>query len=1132
MIPIHVRFVPKDIWIRLHIDSTSTVGSVKDAVLEKLKMPPFDPTVLPDFYEEARYAMVKPAYQPSEAKAFPKAFMARAPKRNVAEINESDSKRIVGRELWDPVSPSPNKLHARLRGREAAIVAKELIGGDAGEGGMGSLSYVGDSINTNTFQEGDQTRSPATSKLLNSVRGAKSPRLKTSMLSLSAAASPKDAPKDLLFDSTMITVSDALANYPSSSTSSPSTYKLLNSFRGVKNPNQKNSRLSAPVVPRRASIDLLYDPTSEAGLDAYADYLSVKPSAVMLPGNSDAKLEEKEAIILLDTIDTNYTSSSHALIDKMTNDSPKRSKIATHSSDSVSSSINEVTMTNHLEGHVEGPDLELDDSTDDDDSVRSQDKEVATKAVLSSESDSSYVSLMNKSQNHLSRFKQRGRAKVASLIGASASMSDVTTLALMNAATERARGGLHAGSDAPISRSSAQMIRIRSDMSTASLKHAVSMKAGTSSSNSSLSQTMEQDGQHLEGTKAADNVAAADESGAMSKSGSGSSRIAGIHLEEISAWKDASHPLAKCFCVFSYSNGHTLEDWRTVAAFKIRPFELLEIQYSNAQERIHLPRRGGGIGRLDQGNGNTLVHRPSTGSLVEMVGTDQYSAPFCEGWCYIYKRNSASNKAQRAGLGVWKLRYISIRGSRFSVHRRKPTRASYNDAQNTLTWNTDAIKCVFSERADGCTRPALMPIQGLSSDIVTLIFSAEASPQAFVNGETLGWNTTTHVSLSMRFISQLDTCAFFNVFARATLMNMQSNDRRPSRSSTGANEYRKKVVTRATIAGRGGSVLPGRAGREGGRNALARLRLRPTDISRQFDDVDRWSSCSEEEGNDKVTSTKAFKYTDLHRSESNGNIGKMKDAFFDPSYRVASSSKMTSVISQDDMSPRDAMATLTPEDQLASTFNLTPTTRSSVDSSRKPAMLRGSSFAKAARIALSPSGSPNHSPSYPKTSAAAMPARADSLAQESETNRKRRSTLPILAPAEQAAGDTSMENNPSSSTSTSSSDKRDSTPTRLANLINNGRHNRQGSSSPSASVVGRHRSYTLTSPPLPQSTSRRSSGVRKSSTSSSSGGTNFHWPFRSSRTPQVAAAAAESKMIISDDVAVIGDQQKQHSRII
>ncbi|KAK0537003.1 hypothetical protein OC842_001772 [Tilletia horrida] len=67
-------------------------------------------------------------------------------------------------------------------------------------------------------------------------------------------------------------------------------------------------------------------------------------------------------------------------------------------------------------------------------------------------------------------------------------------------------------------------------------------------------------------------------------------------------------------------------------------------------------------------------------------------------------------------------------------------------------------------------------------------------------------------------------------------------------TSLGVGTWRRSAVIRATIAGRGGTVQPGKPGRRQGRNAFARMRTRPSGMPTELDNADDWSSGSEEEG--------------------------------------------------------------------------------------------------------------------------------------------------------------------------------------------------------------------------------------------------------------------------------------------
>ncbi|KAK0570014.1 hypothetical protein OC861_000321 [Tilletia horrida] len=67
-------------------------------------------------------------------------------------------------------------------------------------------------------------------------------------------------------------------------------------------------------------------------------------------------------------------------------------------------------------------------------------------------------------------------------------------------------------------------------------------------------------------------------------------------------------------------------------------------------------------------------------------------------------------------------------------------------------------------------------------------------------------------------------------------------------TSLGVSTWRRSAVMRASIAGRGGTVQPGKAGRRSGRNSFSRMRSRPSGMPMELDDADLWSTGSEEEG--------------------------------------------------------------------------------------------------------------------------------------------------------------------------------------------------------------------------------------------------------------------------------------------
>lgn len=313
-------------------------------------------------------------------------------------------------------------------------------------------------------------------------------------------------------------------------------------------------------------------------------------------------------------------------------------------------------------------------------------------------------------------------------------------------------------------------------------------------------------------------------------------RIAGINPDEISVWRNASHGLSKYYSVYSFANGHLMEDWRTVAAFRVRPFELFEIQYSNPSERAYLPRSS----NLSAGSG-----RQSAGE----IGIDEkYAEPFSEGWYYVHKPGSGPSKMRKAGVGVWKLRWITVRGWRLTVHRKQPLKGEnpFVSSSSSPSWHLGTIKWISSEPAEIPVKPLLPSSEPLAPETLYIAFSTSGNILSSLGGNSSGatsWSESQ--SLALRCITPMDHEAMFRLLTRAHYR--YSVGRVDPAQSLEIESWRRKAIARAIIAGRGGTVIPGRAGRRNGRNSLSRTRLRPSGVSRDWDDADKWSSQSEEE---------------------------------------------------------------------------------------------------------------------------------------------------------------------------------------------------------------------------------------------------------------------------------------------
>ncbi|MCO5596154.1 hypothetical protein L7F22_050214 [Adiantum nelumboides] len=688
MIPIHVRLVPKDMWIRMHVDTRSTIGSVKDALLEKLQIPSYDPSLNHFFYEDARAAMSRQSATQAEVRSFPKAFVARMPKRNAKEIRRAEREAEAASSSNSNLFQSPSsKLSKSISIRKNPTIkqisssaqARAILGGDAGVGGRGSMGFVGQDVEG---KDGKESKKGSKNKLQATQRPKViGPTIRARVLSTQTAFSS----------------SSDLAHPLSNSVNASSSTPLKTSVR-------------IRTEQQNGADDTVFDLTRTAGLDAYADYYGFG-----LSGNEEAKRLEEAAMTKLRAMDTSMAEGSLG-------DTPA------FSSSPAKSSPSYADRTRYDDDYDEEP---LD-----------------------------------------------GQQAFDELVQYSGSITHSTST--------------------PITEESSSQL----EQNTNSLVR----------------------------------------------------RLAGINTDEISSWKDARHPQAKYYAVHSYSNGYIMEDWRTLAALRIRPFELFEIQYSDPHEKVHLPRLGeandtssGKVDSRKDKEDNVIPFQSSLINEYDRQSNEPYPAldnrylePFAEAWCYIFKRGGGTSKAQKAGLGLWKLRWVSLRGRNLTVYKTKYLRQGYDEAMNI--WNLNSVDSVISERADGATRPVLMPIHGQCQDILTLTFARATVIPNSIHDESSDYQQAT---LSMRFITQVDHSAFFRCFARAHYhASLQHQD--PSRAAA-VFEWRRKAMARSVIAGMGGTVVPGKAGRRGGRNALSRKRLRPSGMSRDFDDADRWSSESDGE---------------------------------------------------------------------------------------------------------------------------------------------------------------------------------------------------------------------------------------------------------------------------------------------
>ncbi len=129
--------------------------------------------------------------------------------------------------------------------------------------------------------------------------------------------------------------------------------------------------------------------------------------------------------------------------------------------------------------------------------------------------------------------------------------------------------------------------------------------------------------------------------------------LAGIRMDEISRdSKDNTHPLSVKFAVLSTANGCELEEWKTVAAYKMRPYELLELQWAIPTERVYIPPIS-----LDDtirphpnaSSSSPRMFKPTWGEAAD-AGPDPDALcleSYFEGWVYVLKGGATVGKPDR-----------------------------------------------------------------------------------------------------------------------------------------------------------------------------------------------------------------------------------------------------------------------------------------------------------------------------------------------------------------------------------------------------------------------------------------------------------------------------------------------------
>ncbi|PWN50081.1 hypothetical protein IE53DRAFT_369212 [Violaceomyces palustris] len=926
--PIYIRIVPKDVWLRIHVDMHSTIGSVKDLVLQKVKAPQHDPTLASTFYRDAVHASNQAkigaagSYGKSKLKSVPKSFVARSPRpaplapgQSVGVSSDHRSQETLSASESTPWSPT--KSFSRLRVGRDQFEATEILGGDPGRGGPGKLDPVGLNLTPRGLHSSESKISTGTGKDISSKRRSISSAVKSR--TSSHTGSPLASHTDLVAPQSSPSENEWKPRIarPRASFSSLGSVASISKFSSDerasseirKHPSERRAESrdsSRLATPRNARFETdtstprsFRTSASPSGGTAAGDYVEaamqtpsrvekgkgrVLPSELSFPsdlmtGNAEAKRKEAEAIARARSLGWRNevdVSSSYT--------SPEGNPDRPSTSSTAASSIKSPASGNM---RSLGDDCDSDGNLGVD--MSSEDETRRSKLILSnlSEGLDSNLSLADSSSTSSSfdmvtagggerlwgtqleeellrrqREEQEGKGRAAESLPADETQSGCDDAAIAERRRSKTVTAADRGfllrepptkqsdtSDGAISQHSSKVRPLTvSSEATASRVHANTSSSSIHSSSRGLSNPGSRE--HVSPTNIpvpssplsssapakASSVNIRDRDSMRLRSGQATwfegGRLAGMHIDEMSVWKEAQHGLSRRFSIFSFSNGLLLEDWKTVAAYMLRPFELLELQSSNPTERIHLPRS------CDLKKYRATKSNP-TGFAQANIDSS-YAEAYFEAWVYVFKPGNGASKFVRAGLGTWKLRWLVVKGKTLCVYRKKPRNGEDHSASKSSIWYLGGVKWVVTERSDGATSPPLPSLHSLAPDSLTVAFSAN-NLHSPVNLGTF----STGQSLTLRCVTQWDHEALYNLLTRAHYQSVSSGSN--STKFSQVEIWRCNAISRALIAGRGGTVQPGRVGRGHGRNAKARARLRPSGWPKEWEDADQWSSSSGEE---------------------------------------------------------------------------------------------------------------------------------------------------------------------------------------------------------------------------------------------------------------------------------------------
>ena len=724
-IPIYVRIVNKDVWLRFHVNLNSTIGSIKDLALQNAGAPEHDPTLSPHFYQDAvnvtaaakmMGSLSQP--QPNEhlPQALPKSFIAPCP-RPAPALPKPDSRSLdlSSASAGQPWSPSKSRSIHAWRDKAAPASRHDL------------RSSSPRPLHADRFD--------SLSSLASSTSPHKSAALTGQSSSLSAAGT-----------STPTADPDRIHSSPSKRSTQPKDLDLPRSSLNTvpellvqPQPSRRNL-----ITPPPRPLDTADASTSKTLLNSPGSFMS-DMDLPFTTGNAAAEEEEARARARLVGWNRSISNVSSTVAE-----TPPISP--------VRDSISKLRITGQTSPFAVASDSMTDGASTSDDDIPDRPHHLLPESQHFQAAESSQ-SLAGTSSNssgdglvtteHDSLWGTQLEEELLKKHQGGETLDDPNLLA-----TDRSRSKTVTAADVanrpellPSTVGAREAAKLKSDDSATPIEQP--QPPGEASPGPSSG---------MRNSGATSPVSADDSSSFWLDRG----RLAGIKLDEMSRWRDATHGASGRYAVYSFSNGLLLEDWKTVAAYKLRPFELLEMQASLPTERVHL------------------------GHLVA-------AETYFESWVYMLKAQSV-----RKGLGTWKLRFIVVRGSRLDLFRKKPK----STTTPAYSWDLAATKWVVSSPAN------TLSVAFAESDV------------------------------TLRCVTSWDYGCLHALLLRAHF-------RRGDADLVDA--WRRTALERALIAGRGGTVQPGRAGRGTGRNAKARTRLRPPGWPRDWEDADTWSSDSASE---------------------------------------------------------------------------------------------------------------------------------------------------------------------------------------------------------------------------------------------------------------------------------------------